>query len=136
MNDYGDKTCTSMHTRASSIRSNCANTSVRTQYPMNIYTNYTASAPAVSNNLLRKDTITGNRCNGRTNFGDVWCKSERNYNETNNGVNGERFLVYHKVNSCEPQERGQVYKQFQTTLLDNNNKYLCSYDDEDSFDRL
>uniref|UniRef100_A0A336K8Z1 CSON001557 protein n=1 Tax=Culicoides sonorensis TaxID=179676 RepID=A0A336K8Z1_CULSO len=152
--DYGDKTCTSMHTHASSIRSNCANSSVRVKFPINIYHNsMPAASPLSMNSSSCARVRNGLRYTSGMNHNnkidsDVWCNHREN-NEyrpftgtrtTNMGGEGsERYaVVYHKVNSTasgRPGDNRHIYQQFETSLVDNNNKCLCNYDD-DHYDRL
>lgn len=161
LQDYGDKTCTSMHTHASSIRSNCANSSVRVKFPINIYHNSTYSAGLTSTGTMHQSPlVTSNSGRGRNGLlyssglnhrksdSDRWCNNE--YRDTCGGggeIGGtecaERYsMVYHKVNNAGSTACGRplgdkrhIYQQFETSLVDNNNKCLCKYDDE-HYDRL
>lgn len=156
-----------MHTHASSIRSNCANTSVRVKFPINIYhnSNYsaglsttpmatTAITPPLTSNInncsrVRNGLRYSSGLNHRKNDSDRWCNTnhdDNEYRELNGGGIGgsecaERYsMVYHKVNTAttacgRPGDNRHIYQQFETSLVDNNNKCLCNYDDE-HYDRL
>lgn len=70
----------------------------------------------------------------------------REFNGGGGGIGGnecaERYsMVYHKVNTATKAcgrpggDNRHIYQQFETSLVDNNNKCLCNYDDE-HYDRL
>ncbi|XP_063708779.1 RYamide receptor-like [Culicoides brevitarsis] len=167
--DYGDKTCTSMHTRASSIRSNCANSSMRVKFPINIYHNstYTPAGLTTAPSPLHVSSNGHNRVRNGLRYNNAGiattelnCNSARHKNHHNarwqcnddndddeyRELNGstecaERYsMVYHKVGGAStkgpPGDNRQIYQQFRTSLVDNNNKCLCKYDDDEHYDRL
>lgn len=159
-----------MHTHASSIRSNCANSSVRVKFPINIYhnSNYsagltttTATAPMTGKAMPTTPPLTSNNFRGRNglrytsglinrkNDSDMWCNmthddvTDNEYIHLNGGGGGNNYpdrygMICHKVNTAacaRPRDNRHIYQQFETSLVDNNNKCLCNYDDE-HYDRL
>lgn len=97
------------------------------------------------NSCIRNGLRYNSGLNHRKSDSDRWRNLDHDDNEfralNESGIGGtecaERYsMAYHKVNAtARPADKRHIYQQFETSLVDNNNKCLCKYDDE-HFDRL
>lgn len=135
--EFGDKTCHSTHTRASSIRSTAAS-SMRVKYHLNSYGGSNNSSAATPTTAMTTATALSNRNLGSNksfhhhHHPASWQRADqRQLNGNFNNENHHHYAVYQPTTRTNKQ---QYRQEFETALVDNNNKYLCDYDDD--FDRL